>query len=58
MLPADLVEYFAGRARAAVRHIVKTLPDRLMDVSPRGDVKQTLIPFRVLHNGLGLSFDG
>jgi hypothetical protein len=58
MAPAQLVEHLAGRARPSVGDIVHALPDRLVNVGAGGAVEQSLVGFRVLHDGLGLPVDG
>src|SRR5260370_24664868 len=58
MAPARLIEYLAGRTRPSVDDIVHALPDSLANVGAGGAVEQSLIGFRVLHNGLGLAVDG
>src|SRR5216683_7650282 len=58
MAPAQLVEHFAGRTRPSVDDIVHALPNSLVNVGAGGAVEQSLIGFRVLHNGLGPALDG
>jgi hypothetical protein len=49
MLSANLVEYFACRSRAAVGHIVKSLPDGLENIRTCGDIQQAVICLGILH---------
>ena len=58
MVPAHLVEHLAGWARPSVDDVVHALPDSLVNVGAGGAVEQSLIGFRVLHDGLGLAVDG
>ncbi len=58
MAPAQLVEYLTSRTRSSVDDIVHALPASLANIGAGGAVEQSLIGFRVLHNGLGLAVDG
>jgi len=58
MIPPERVNEFSHRPGTAFGYVLKPLPDALFCVRPRGDVQQTLISFRVLHDGGSLAVNG
>jgi hypothetical protein len=58
MASAKFFEELARRPRSSISDVVFALPERLVNVGPRGDVEQTLIGFGVLHHRLSLTIDG
>src|SRR5579859_237599 len=58
MLSADFVEDFAGRAGAALLHILKPLPDPLCCIGLGGDVEKMLVGLRILQNGFRFPVNG
>src|ERR1700719_5042009 len=58
MFAPEHFQRFPRGTRAALLHILKTLPDSLPSINLRGDSKQALIGFGILHDCFGLSING
>src|SRR5277367_2331302 len=56
MLGFEFAEKLSYRSHLSLFRIPKALPDALFCVSPGGNVEQTLIGLRVLHNGRSFAF--
>ena len=55
---AEFFEELARGPGSSVGDVVLALPERLINVGPRGDVEQPLIRFGILHYRFGLTIDG
>src|ERR1700687_4058587 len=58
MFAPEHFQRFPRGTRAALLHILKTLPDSLSSIDLRGDIKQALIGSGILHDCFGLSING